>query len=67
MKTTNNTQATEPTNNHENAPTWQAHIVEELSDEAQAAVSGGEKVRNVYITDPDEQRKILMSIGFTGG
>ncbi len=43
MKSTNNNQTTEDMNNSENAPTWQDHITEELSDDAQAAVSGGYK------------------------
>jgi hypothetical protein len=41
MKSTNNAQTNEATNNSENAPTWQFHIVEDLSDEAQATVTGG--------------------------
>lgn len=41
MKSTNNTQTTEAVNEKENAPTWQSQIVEDLSDDAMAAVSGG--------------------------
>jgi hypothetical protein len=41
MKSTNNAQTTEAMNEKAIAPTWQSFIVEELSDGAQAAVSGG--------------------------
>jgi hypothetical protein len=41
MKSTNNTQTNEDMNKKAIAPTWQSCIVEELSDEAQAAVNGG--------------------------
>lgn len=43
MKSTNNAQTTETVNKGAIAITWQDHIVEDLSDEAQAAVSGSAK------------------------
>jgi hypothetical protein len=41
MKSTNNIQTTEAMKKSALAPTWQAYIVEELSDDAQAAMVGG--------------------------
>lgn len=55
MKSTNNVQTTEAVNKNAvasqfpegvNAPTWQSHIIEELSDEAALAVSGGAKKKS---------------------
>jgi hypothetical protein len=43
MKSTNSAQTTEAVKKKAIAPTWQACIVEELNDEAQAAVTGGYK------------------------
>ena len=41
MKSTNNAQTTEAVNKSAIAPTWQSHLVEDLSDEAAAQVCGG--------------------------
>lgn len=41
MKSTNNTQTTEAVKKSAIAPTWQSHIIEELSDETAAKVCGG--------------------------
>jgi hypothetical protein len=69
MKATNNAQGTEPTNNHENASTWQEYIIEELSDEAQASVSGGVWWR-VISADPNKSitaEDYYKFAGFWGG
>jgi hypothetical protein len=41
MKSTNHAQTTETVNQKAIAPAWQSCIVEDLNDDAQAAVSGG--------------------------
>jgi hypothetical protein len=66
MKSTNNPQATEDMNKKAIAPTEPDCIIEELSDEAAAAVSGG-GYPLTYLTDPKEISKILQSIGLAGG
>ncbi len=69
MKATNNAQATELTNKKENAPTWQEYIIEDLSDEAQAAVSGGVWWR-VISADPNKSitaEDYYKFAGFWGG
>jgi hypothetical protein len=67
MKSTNNTQTNEDLNKkaigyasaERIALTEQSFIVEELSDEAQASVSGG-KLR--VLTDPDEITRALSTV-----
>jgi hypothetical protein len=59
MKSTNNTQTTEDLNKNAIAPDKQSFIMEELSDEAQSAVSGG-KLR--VLTDPDEITRALSTV-----
>jgi hypothetical protein len=59
MKSTNNTQTTEDMNQKAIAPDKQSFIIEELSDEAASAVSGGAYPPSSYITDPQEQLQNL--------
>jgi hypothetical protein len=60
MKSINNVQTTEALNEKAIAPTWQYYIVEDLSDEVQAAVSGGRQRRVLTLEDI---QKIDWSIG----
>ena len=60
MKSTNKAQTTEALNEKTLAPTWQSCIVEDLSDDAQAAVSGGRQRRVLTLEDI---QKIDWSIG----
>jgi hypothetical protein len=67
MKATNNTQTTESTNNSENTPTWQDYIVEDLSDDAQAAVSGGRTWTMPWsITSAEEAGRLAAQGGGIG-
>ena len=60
MKATNNAQATEDMNKGAIALEKQSFIVEELSDEAASAVSGGRQRR---VITSEEIQKIDWSIG----
>jgi hypothetical protein len=66
MKSINNTQTTEDMNQKGIAPDKQSFIVEELSDEAASAVSGGAMT---YITLGSPEYKQLMQqyAGQSGG
>jgi hypothetical protein len=69
MKSTNNVQTTEAVHEKAIAPTWQSHIVEELSDETQAAVSGGWRWRTIS-ADPSKSitaEEYNKYAGFWGG
>jgi hypothetical protein len=54
MKSTNNTQTTEDMNQKAIALTEQDYIIEELSDEAASAVSGGGRGTPRYASSPEE-------------
>ena len=60
MKSTNNTQTTEDMNEKAIALTEQSFIVEELSDEAASAVSGG---RTYRVMTSEDIRNTDWSIG----
>jgi hypothetical protein len=53
MKSTNNPQITEDMNKKAIALTEQDYIIEELSDEAASAVSGGAPLRYVTLDSPE--------------
>jgi tRNA1(Val) A37 N6-methylase TrmN6 len=64
MKSTNKAQTTEALNEKAIALHWQDCIVEDLNDDAQAAVSGGGEL--YYITDPAEARRIVSATVMSG-
>jgi hypothetical protein len=70
MKSTNNAQTTEAVNEKAIAPMWQDCIVEELTDEAQAAVYGGKRTTTgSYVAYPgtDEWNQIILSASYVVG
>jgi hypothetical protein len=66
MKSTNNAQTTEAVNEKAIAPTWQSCIVEDLSDETQAAMSGGAKKTRSLPTAPSDY-EYWLEPGYTLG
>jgi hypothetical protein len=66
MKSTSNVQTTQAMNKSAIAPQWEAFIVEELSDEAQAAVSGGAKKTRSLPTAPSDY-EYWLEPGYTPG
>ena len=64
MKSTNNPQTTEDMNEKAIAPEKQSFIVEELSDEAASAVSGGRMPWS--ITSAEEAGRLLAQGGGIG-
>lgn len=50
----------QPTLKADKSSDWQNHIVEELSSDAMAAVSGGAPL--VYQTDPAERLRLLSTV-----
>jgi hypothetical protein len=67
MKSTNNSQTTEAVKKNAIAPTWQSHIVEDLSSEAQAAVSGGGYPNNTVNSPEEFWKAVWKGLGSGAG
>jgi hypothetical protein len=63
MKSTTNAQTSEAVKKNAIAPTWQDCIVEDLSSEAQAAVSGGRMPWNITSTEESLRLFALSGAG----